>query len=346
MGSSSSGESGQLLSSPRIPWKVRLFLSVSTFFVDLSCRPNHTFNRALFNLVDRKSPAGTTARRVRSSDVTVDPATRLWFRLFVPETASRVGLPVVIYFHGGGFVCMSANSRPYHDLCARLAYELDAVVVSVNYRLAAEHKCPAQYEDAERVLAFLAGRGSDVLPPKADLSKCFLAGDSAGANIAHHLTVRASKMRDESKVNILGVVAIQAFFFGEERTGSETALRNLPVVNMKRTDWTCRAFLPEGADLDHPAINVIRALGDAGSVEYPATMVVVGGFDPLKDRQKMYYRALKALGKEAYLVEYDNAFHTFYAFPEVPESAAMIAEIRDFMKAQMEKQDFSVNADE
>lgn len=70
---------------------------------------------------------------------------------------------------------------------------MPAIVVSVNYRLAPEHKYPAQYDDCFDVVKFL-DEDSDrrkFLPENADLSSCFLAGDSAGANIAHHVAKRA-----------------------------------------------------------------------------------------------------------------------------------------------------------
>lgn len=213
------------------------------------------------------------------------------------------------------------------------------MVVSVNYRLAPEHKFPAQYEDALKVLDFLVENGEAVLPKHADLRRIFIAGDSAGANIAHHLAIKVTNGYEfKREINVLGVMLIQAFFQTEERTESEKALRNVPVVNTDRVDWSCKAFLPEGADKDHPSLNVFKELRGR-DFKYPPTIVVVGGFDPLKDGQKMLYRELKRSGKEVSLVEYDNAFHTFYAFPEVPESALLIGELRDFMRKQLEKLD-------
>lgn len=323
-----------------IPWKVRLFLSIFPFLVDLSCHSNHTINRTLLNFVDLKSSPNPKTTK----DITINPITNLWFRLFLPQNHHRFNtstttLPIVIYFHGGGFICCSANSKPYHDLCVRLANELSVVVVSVNYRLAPEFKFPAQYEDAVNVLEFLVENCEDVLPNNVDLGKIFIAGDSAGANIAHHLAMKVSNGYEfKLEINVLGVMAIQAFFQTEERTESEMELTNVPVVNMKRVDWSCKAFLPQGADKDHPSLNVFKELRE-GEFNYPATIVVVGGFDPLKDGQKMFYRELKRSGKEVYLVEYDYAFHSFYGFPEVPESALLVEDLRHFMKKQLEKLD-------
>ena len=136
------------------------------------------------------------------------------------------------------------------------------------------------------------------------------------------------------------MVAIQPFFGGMERTNSEIEMEGVPVVSLKRTDWCWKAFMPagEGFDRDHPIINVSGAKAvDISNMDFPATMVVVGGFDVLKDWQKRYYEWLKKSGKEAYLVEYPSMCHAFYAFPELPESGKLISEVKNFIHGVLEK---------
>lgn len=131
------------------------------------------------------------------------------------------------------------------------------------------------------------------------------------------------------------MVAIQPFFGGTERTKSEIELEGVDViVSMSKTDWMWKAFMPPGSamDLDHPVINVSGPnAADISDLDFPATMVVVAGFDSLKDRQIRYYQWLKNSGKEAYLVEYPNMIHAFYVFPELPESAHLISDIKQFV---------------
>lgn len=327
--------SNTIQTSPKLPWKTRFFLSASSFAADASCRSNGTINRFLFNLIDLKSsPSKKPFQGVATFDITVDPSRNLWFRLYVPTENSRVGLPVVVFLHGGGFSFLSANSKAYDDVCRRFARELPAIVVSVNYRLSPEHKFPAQYEDGFDVLKFLDQKGYKDFPAHGDLSKCFLAGDSAGANLAHHLALKASGHVFQ-EVKIAGLVSIQPFFGGEERTESEIRLAGAPLASVERTDWLWKAFLPEGSNRDHPVVNVFGPKSDdISALKFPPTVVVVGGFDPLIDWQKRYYDGLKKCGKEAYLIEYPNAIHTFYAFPELPESAMFINEFRTFVQKQ------------
>jgi acetyl esterase/lipase len=227
---------------------------------DVAQRRDGTVNRFAFSLADRQARPRARPDRsgVRSGDVDIDASRGLWARVFTPAAAaSSPPLPVVVYFHGGGFALFTAASAPLDAMCARLCREVGAVVVSVNYRLAPEHRCPAAYDDGVDVLRFLPAG----LAVPVDLARCFLAGDSAGGNIAHHVAQRwTSAASSSSPVRLAGVVLIQPFFGGEERTESERPLKGVaPVVNARRSDWSWRAFLPPGADRNHPAAHVTGA---------------------------------------------------------------------------------------
>lgn len=171
-----------------------------------------------------------------------------------------------------------------------------------------------------------------VLPPNADLSRCFLAGDSAGANVAHHVAVESCRTETFRTLKLVGLVSIQPFFGGEERTESEKRLIGSFLVSMARTDWCWKVFLPEGSNRDHPAANVSGPNAvDISGMEFPDTVVFVGGFDPLQDWQRRYYDWLKKSGKRATLIEYPNMSHAFYVFPELSESSQLIMQVKDFV---------------
>ena len=92
-------------------------------------------------------------------------------------------------------------------------------------------------------------------------------------------------------LKIQGLVPIQPYFGGEERTESEIQLAGAPVVSMGRTDWCWKAFLPDGSDRDHLADNVFGPKsGDISGVKVPKCLVFIGGFDPLKDWLKRYFK--------------------------------------------------------
>ncbi|KAK8519305.1 hypothetical protein V6N13_133229 [Hibiscus sabdariffa] len=321
--------------SPKLslPFKTRIFISLLSTLSDAASRSDGSVNRLLLRFFDYQvSPNPIPTNSVSTSDITVDASRNLWFRLFSPSLPSDIPLPVVIFFHGGGFTFLSPASQGYDAVCRRFARKFPAFVVSVNYRLAPEHTYPSQYEDGFDVLKFLDENHNAILPENADLSRCFLAGDSAGGNIAHHVAVRACKAEFET-LKLRGVICIQPFFGGEERTEAEVELVGAPLVSVGRSDFCWKAFLPKGwSNRDHPAVNVSGPNAeDIRGLEFPATMVVVAGFDPLKDWDRRYYEWLKASGKEARLIEYPSMMHAFYIFPELEESAHLILQIKDFI---------------
>ncbi|KAJ4833585.1 hypothetical protein Tsubulata_005968 [Turnera subulata] len=352
-------------SPPQLPLKTKLVLSTVGFMVDFVRRKDGCINRRLLNWLDFKvSPSpDRPIRGVKTTDITVDKARNLWFRLHTPtmtileEKGGGRGegdiclLPVVFYFHGGGFAFLSASSLHYNNFCSRLARRVNAVVISVNYRLAPEHRHPSQLQDCLDVIKFVDSSDNKQLIDEAvsstgavkpNLKHSFVGGDSAGANLAHQVVMNigaAGEHHELGNVKLIGVLSLQPFFGGEERTEAETRLVNAPVVNLDRTDWMWRAFLPEGSDRDHPLSNVFGPNSGTdvmiSRVSYPPTIIFVGGFDPLQDWQKRYYEGLRTSGKEAYLVQYPNAIHTFYAHPELPESSLLIKEVKEFMQKQI-----------
>ncbi|XP_044510816.1 probable carboxylesterase 18 [Mangifera indica] len=326
--------------SPNLPWKCRLLMNYVAYLVDMCRRPNFTVNRRLYKLFDLKSsPSKTPINGVTTSDIMVDASRNLWFRLFTPENGSGndVSLPVIMYFHGGGFCFLGPDTSALDRFCKRLSRELHVVIVSVNYRLAPEYRFPCQQDDGVDVLKFLDTTNIEGFPACANLNHCFIAGDSAGGNLAHQVTLGAIETYFR-KLKIIGLITIQPLLGGEERTESEVRLHKSTLMPMERTDWMWKAFLPEGSNRDHPACNVFGPNAiDVSGLNFPATAVVVGGFDTLQDWQKRYYKGLKESGKEVYLIEYPNAVHSFYAHPELPESSMLIEECGDFIRKQCAK---------
>ncbi|XP_028756505.1 probable carboxylesterase 18 [Neltuma alba] len=325
------------VSISHLPLKVRIAVFFLSTLMNISRRRNGTLNRRLFDFFDLKAPpTPNPIDGVMSSDVTVDSSRNLWFRLFTPtiSTSSTSLLPVVVYFHGGAFSFLSASSPPYEAVCRQLSRSIPSVVVSANYRLCPEHRFPSQYDDGFDVLKFLDLNG-DALPDIADLSRCFLAGDSAGANLAHHVAVRVCQ-EELQRVKVIGLVSIQPFFGGVDRTESEIRLDGAPITSVGNTDWMWEFFLPDGSDRDHEAVNVTGPNGvNISAMNFPDTIIFVGALDPLLDRQRKYYDWLKKSGKKAEIIEYPNTIHAFYFFPELPQSSQQIYRVRDFVNQRL-----------
>ncbi|KAI3900473.1 hypothetical protein MKW92_036251 [Papaver armeniacum] len=310
-----------------LPWKTRIAFTVYSTIRGSAFRIDGTINRRLLNFINitAKVPS-EPIDGLKISDVTIDPKRNLWFRLYTPTNISTTPLPVFVYFHGGGFAYMSPDSKPFDTLCRRLSRENSAVVVSVNYRYSPEFKYPSQYEDGFDALKFID-------------KKQF---KGAGGNLSHHLAVRVAKTDDDElkEVKVIGLIGIQPWFGGQGRTESEIKLKSGPALSLDRTDWLWKAFLPPGSDRDHFASNVFgpNCSEDISNLKkFPPTMVVVGKWDLLQDWQRRYYQGLKRFGKEAYIVEFPNAFHGFYSLTEFPETPLLFQEVKKFVQNQLAK---------
>ncbi|GJU53254.1 probable carboxylesterase 18 [Tanacetum coccineum] len=323
-----------------LPLITRFKLWLVSILTNAGIRPDGTLDRRFRNLIDFKSPANVTPiQGVKTYDVSIDPDRNLWFRVFVPDVTIDTTLPVIVYYHGGGFAFYSPDSSPFDGLCRRFASSIPAVVISASYRLTPENRYPSQYDDGIAILKFLDENQSRInLPDNADLRRCFVSGDSAGGNLAHHVCVRASQ-NSFQQLKVIGLVALQPFFGGEERTASELSPENSRGLALNHTDFYWNVFKPlsplpgEEWDRDNEVINVSgpRA-ADISGLKFPKTLVVVGGRDILQDRQRDYYDWLKKSGKTAYLEEYPYMFHGFYAFTELDEAMHVLSVVRDFVR--------------
>ncbi|CAO2141308.1 unnamed protein product [Urochloa humidicola] len=329
---------------PPLSRLMRLTLKAVDRVADATRRSDGTVNRRALSLLDPRVPAiSSPCRGVSSRDLLLDPSTRLRARLFHPSpakskatssSASAAALPVIVFFHGGGFAFLSAASPAYDAACRRIARYSNAAVLSVDYRRAPEHRFPAAYDDGLAALRFLDGEPKN-LPVLLDASRCYLAGDSAGGNIAHNVARRyAAASSSFRNVRLAGVIAIQPFFGGEERTPAELRLDGAaPIVSVDRADWMWRAFLPLGADRTHPAANFAHPDAAVGldSPAFPPVLLAIGGFDPLQDWQRRYGEMLKGMGKDVRVVEYPDAIHAFYVFPVFDDARDFIIRIAEFV---------------
>lgn len=302
---------------------------------------------------------------VASQDTVIDRFTNVWARFYVPTSQGRHKfgnnkLPLVVYFHGGGFCVGSPAWSCYHDFLARLALKANVCVLSVNYRLAPENPLPAAYEDGMLVLKWLKQQAilsrnspsTEQRIRRCDFSRVFLAGDSAGANIAHNLAARlasnnAFEAMSMRPLGFKGTILVQPFFGGEERTESEKGPARLSqsLLSLATADTYWRLALPSGADQDHHWCNPITAY-KKGSARYNLedsmlfpTLVCISGKDILRDRNLQFCRALAAAGKVVEHVVFEGVGHAFQILSKSEVSQArreeMMSHITSFINREI-----------
>jgi len=271
-------------------------------------------------------PAGPfpDAPGVQWKDAVYDAARGLKVRVYRPHAAAgdEGKLPVLVYFHGGGY-CIGAYDQPmFHSCCQRFAAELPAVVLSVQYRLAPEHRLPAAVEDAATFFSWLraqaspgAGAGAEPwLAESADFSRTFVSGVSAGANLAHHAVVRiaAGQIVPGPAVRVAGYALFSAFFGSDERTATESDPPAGASLTVEMSDQLWRMALPAGVTRDHPLANPVAPGGASlETLPLPPALVVVPGRDVLCGHVLRYAARLKEMGKAVELAEFPGERHGF-----------------------------------
>ncbi|CAD5163359.1 unnamed protein product [Musa acuminata subsp. malaccensis] len=329
-----------------VPLNTWVLISNFKLAYNMLRRPDGTFDRHLAEFLDRKVPANVApVNGVVSFDVLIDRPTSLLARIYRPATASAAvallpdlcrppspdPFPVIIFFHGGSFAHSSSNSAIYDSLCRRFVSLCGAVVVSVNYRRAPEHKYPCAYDDGWAALRWASGEPWLRSGKDAKL-RVFLAGDSSGGNIAHHVAIRAAK----SGVEVSGNVLLNPMFGGNRRTESEKRLDRKYFVTIEDRDWYWKAYLPEGANRDHPASNPLGPNGaKLEGLPFTRSLVVVAGLDLVQDWQLAYAQGLKKAGHSVKLVYREQATIGFYLLPNTDHFYQVMDEIHDFVGSNL-----------
>ncbi|XP_072995457.1 carboxylesterase 1-like [Typha latifolia] len=264
---------------------------------------------------------------VLSKDVVLNPTHRTSLRLYLPAASGK--LPILLFFHGGGFVLFNSSSTFYHLFCESMSLSLPVLVVSVDYRLAPEHRLPAAYDDAVEALHWLRESNDSWIKNHGDLSKVFLMGSSSGANMVYQVARRSLKLH-LPPLNLCGLVLNQPYFGGVERTPSERELEEDSILPLRANDTLWRLSLPKGANRDHEFSNPVKAGGKV--VKLPRCLVKGSKGDPLLDRQREFAKWLEEGGVKVVEKIDPEGFHAAELFVE-KKAKELFGEIREFVYA-------------
>lgn len=218
-------------------------------------------------------------------------------------------LPALVYFHGGGWVI--GDLETHDTLCRQLTAEAGITVVSVDYRLAPEHKFPASADDAWTATTWVAAHAAEI---GVDASKLAVGGDSAGGNLA---AVVALQARDAGAPKI----SLQVLLYPVTDVGAETqSYRDLADGYMLTRDgmrWFIAHYLGKPQDAEDWRASPIRATSFAGVA--PA-LVITAGYDPLRDEGDAYAQKLRAAGVTVDSVSFGGMVHGFIPMGKLIET--------------------------
>ena len=232
------------------------------------------------------------------------PGGDLPVRIYIPF--GKGPFPVVLYFHGGGWVIGGIESSD--GLCRSLANASGCIVVSVDYRLAPEHPFPAAVDDAFYATLWAAENASSF---GGDPSRIAVSGDSAGGNLA---AVVAQIARDRGKPAIGFQLLIYPVTDGACDTPSYSENAEGYFLTRDAMQWFWNHYVPKEADRSQPYASPLRASNLAG---LPAALVITAEFDPLRDEGERYAEGMRTAGTPVQLTRYDGMIHGFFAMSAI-----------------------------
>lgn len=243
-------------------------------------------------------------------------------RVYLPREKETDGLPVMLFFHGGGWVTESIDN--YERICARMAVATNHIVVSVGYRLAPEYKFPVGLEDCYAVAKELyTGKIAGIDPEQITV-----IGDSAGGNLAAALSLLA---RDQGEFLPKRQILIYPALYGDYSDASP-----YPSVRENGSDYLLTSgkmrdyielYASSEKDKKNPYFAPLLA---EDYKNQPKTLILTAEFDPLRDEGEDYGRKLSEAGNEVEIHRISDALHGYFAlgikYYHVKESFELINE--------------------
>jgi acetyl esterase len=288
-----------------------------------AARKNHTPADAVMGLMTENSiPVPAMAVDTVGQEIPVAGG-KIHIRIYTPKNAAG-SLPVIVYYHGGGFVI--ANIDVYDSSAKSLAEQTGAVVVSVAYRLAPEHKFPVAHDDAFAAYQWVLNNVASI---KADPKRVAVAGESAGGNLAVNTAIKA---RDGKIMVPTAILAVYPVAGSDMNTPSYQKNAAAKPLNKPMMGWFVKHYLNSMAEAKDPRINLVAANLEG----LPPTTIITAEIDPLQSEGMQLADKLKAAGVKVDSKNYDGVTHEFFGMGTVvPEAKEAMAYAARQMKAAL-----------
>lgn len=276
----------------------------------VAARQQPTFADGVKAVLRQQGRATTPPPGTTESDISVAGATGNLHALAIRPTGVSGPLPIILYFHGGGWVL--ADSKVYAGGARGLAREAKAIVISVDYRRAPEASFPAQHDDALASYRWLLQNAARL---GGDPSRIAFAGESAGGNLSVATAIAARDAGLPLPRHILSVYPIAG---NDLNTPSYQDTANGPTLNRALMAWFFRYVPRTAAELADPRINLVGA----NLAGLPPVTIVAAQIDPLRSEGELLAARLRTAGVQVERREWAGTVHEFFGGDAVISDAA------------------------
>lgn len=230
-------------------------------------------------------------------------------RVYYPS--SDENLPVIVYFHGGGWVI--ANLDVYESSCRALCNAAEAIVVSVNYRQAPEAKFPAAVNDAYDATQWILQNASHI---GGDTSRVAIAGESAGGNMA---TVTCIQAKDKGGLMPIAQLLVYPVTDTSMSQSSYAENQDTFPLHTSMMPWFMKYYLEDESDKTNKYVAPLHADDLSG---LPPAIVITAEFDPLRDEGEQYAKKLADSGVSVKFRRFEGVVHEFFGLAGAVSKAA------------------------
>lgn len=234
------------------------------------------------------------------------PGGEIPVRIYTPKGEGP--FPALVYYHGGGWVI--GNLETVDVPCRLLANRANCVVVSVDYRLAPEHKFPAAADDSYAAAKWVVENAASI---QVDVERVAIGGDSAGGNLA---AVVALMARDKGEISLAYQMLVYPVTNHSYATESYTENADGYLLTKDSMVWFWNHYLRNEEDGKNPYASPLQAEDLSG---LPPALVLTGEFDPLRDEGEAYAERLREAGVQVEAKRYDGMIHGYFWMPGVLE---------------------------
>ena len=288
-------------------------------------RKNHTPTDAVMDLV-KENNVSMPAPMVDTMGKDIpSKGGNIHLRIYTPKSGAAP-FPVIVYYHGGGFVI--ANLDVYDASAKGLAEQAGAIVVSVAYRLAPEHKFPTAHNDAYAAYLWTVSNAASI---KGDPTNIAVVGESAGGNLAANVSIMA---RDKGAQIPVHQVLVYPVAGSDMNTKSYQKYAAAKPLDKPMMEWFVKNYLNNMGEAKDPRISLVTA----NLKGLPSTTIITAEIDPLQSDGELLAEKLKSADVKVDSKNYSGVTHEFFGMAAiVPQAKDAQAYASDALKKAFKK---------